>query len=103
MPDGTTRRGVSDISRKQLERIVNAENCQVILLFDDDAAVVFRGDTVETLVPPSVREAGPEAVPQSARNVLLTLALFQNPALMETAEAILAEAQKILNNDDKST
>lgn len=98
---GRCKRGVSDITHKQLERIVEAEGCQVILLYDDDAAVVFRdGTTVETMLPPSVREGGPEAVTQNARNVLLTLALFQNPDLLKTAEDILIEAQRILHIDD---
>lgn len=100
IPLGGSRcnRGVSDITRKQLERIVEAEQCQVILLFDDDAAVVFRDGIVETMIP-SVREQGPEHVPQNARNVLLTLTLFQNPDLLKTAEKILA--QRILDTGEE--
>jgi ribosomal protein L37AE/L43A len=101
LPTTKSNQGVSDITRKQLERIVEAEGCRIVLMFGDDTAVVFRGDTVETLIPPGMRGEGPENVPQTARNVLLTLALFQNPGLLKLAEEILAEAQKILDNDSQ--
>lgn len=96
-----SERGVSDITRKTLERIVEQEGVQVILLYDSDAAVVFRGSSIETMVPPDVREKGPDAIPQTVRNVLLTLALFQNPALLETAQEILREAHKILKHGEE--
>lgn len=95
-------RGVSDITRKTLERIVEQEGVQIILLYNDDAAVVFRGNNIETMIPPNVHESGPAGIPQTVRNVLLTLALFQNPALLDTAQEMLREANKILKQGEEN-
>ena len=82
---------VSDISRKQLERISQQEKVQIVIVYEDDSALVFREATkqVETLVP----EVQPgQSITTSAYQALLVMTFLNTKELVEKAKEII-EAQ----------
>jgi transcriptional regulator with PAS, ATPase and Fis domain len=81
---------LSDISRKQLERISEQERVQIVIVHESDSALVFREETkkVETLVPEIVEG---QPLSTSAYQVLMVMTFFQQRDLVERVKQIIDE------------
>jgi hypothetical protein len=87
---------ISDISRKQLERISTQERVQIVIVHENDSALIFREATkqVETLVPEAQQG---QPITTSAYQTLLVMTFLTNPSLVEQAKKIV-EAQQEESN-----
>lgn len=93
---------LSDISRKQLERISTQEQVQIVVLWENDCALVFRDEPkrIETLIPEPDTQGG--QLSHGAYHVLLIMTFLHNEKLMDEARAILeAKRQKAHEDSQK--
>jgi hypothetical protein len=80
---------ISDIARKQLERVSEQEGVQILVLYEQDSALIFRDEPkqIETLIPDNQLQGGP--LSHGAYHVLLIMTFLHDKDLMNQARALL--------------